>query len=234
MKSPLTSNKPFSFCIPAIRENNLLSFQNLSDILPISLPFVPSKSCICHSYENTRGTPKQFPNWVPPRPTSRKDLSMNSTARSANCLPSSHCTFRTTSGRFCRLPVADSSSSLCFRHALDRKNQNNATNLASSLTGDSEEFQTAVGIHASLSALFKLLAEDRISARRAAVLAYIANLLLRTIPLVHSELDRDSASPCSKNQIDFGDLPRPKRDNLPVTLEAQSSQQGVKAMAVKD
>jgi len=78
-----------------------------------------------------------------------------------------------------------------------------------------------MGIHNSISELYKLLAADLISARRrAAVLAYIANLLLRTIPIVHSELDPDSSK--DSVRIDFGDLPRPKR-NQPVTLTAESS-----------
>ena len=88
------------------------------------------------------------------------------------------------------------------------------------LTHETDEFTTAMGIHNSISELYKLLAADLISARRAAVLAYIANLLLRTIPIVHSEIDSDSSK--DPVRIDLGDLPRPKR-NQPVTLTAESS-----------
>ncbi|HWZ98743.1 MAG TPA: hypothetical protein VN025_13385 [Candidatus Dormibacteraeota bacterium] len=122
-----------------------------------------------------------------------------------------HCTHRTPSGRFCRLPVAEPRTSLCFRHAFDRKRQTDAADIASALTGDCDDFQTAAGIHHSLSELYRLLAEDRISPRRAAVLAYISNLLLRTLPAVHQELD-PSLNDSHTISIDFGDLPRPNRN----------------------
>ena len=65
-------------------------------------------------------------------------------------------------------------------------------------------------MHNSPSELDKLLASDLISARRAAVLAYIASLLLRTIPIVHSELDANSSN-ATHIDVEFGDLPRPNR-----------------------
>jgi len=52
-----------------------------------------------------------------------------------------------------------------------------------------EKFSSPAGIHASLSELFTLLAENRVAPRRAAVLAYISSLMLRTLPAIQREAD---------------------------------------------
>ena len=103
-----------------------------------------------------------------------------------------HCAHRTPSGRRCRLPVSDPDSGLCLRHGLRHQKDRDLADLASALTGKSEEFQTAAGINHSLAELYTLLAQNRISPRRAAVLAYISNLLLRTLPAIREELGPDS------------------------------------------
>lgn len=51
-------------------------------------------------------------------------------------------------------------------------------------------FQTAQGINYSLMNLYQLLAQNRISPRRAAVLSHISGLLLRTLP----QIDADKAA----------------------------------------
>ena len=53
-----------------------------------------------------------------------------------------------------------------------------------------EGFQTAQGINHSLKHLYELLAQNRISPHRAAVLSYITSLLLRTLP----QIDTDTAA----------------------------------------
>src|SRR5262249_10354563 len=57
------------------------------------------------------------------------------------------------------------------------------------------------------------------SARRAAVLAYIANLLLRTIPTVHSELASSPSDEPVKVDVNLGHLPSPNRDPQPTNHE---------------
>lgn len=133
---------------------------------------------------------------------------MKSASPNANSVQPVHCLFRSPSGRFCRLPIADRDSSLCYRHAFDQRKQASA-DLLQRLTDDCDEF----GIHNSLSELYKLLAADLITARRAAVLAYIANLLLRTIPFAQKEANPDDDP---RLIVDFGDLPRPNRSAIPV------------------
>ena len=52
-----------------------------------------------------------------------------------------------------------------------------------------EGFQTTQGINYSLKHLYELLAQNRISPRRAAVLSYITSLLLRTLPQIDTDTD---------------------------------------------
>jgi hypothetical protein len=151
---------------------------------------------------------------------------MKSTTRNVSLHQARHCVFRAPSGRFCRMPIADRDSGLCYRHAFDQKKQASA-DLLQRLTTDSDDFTTALGIHNSLSELYKLLAADLITARRAAVLAYIANLLLRTIPIVHSELNPDADNEPAKFTVDFGDLPRPNRQLATNTTESPQRDAGM-------
>jgi hypothetical protein len=99
------------------------------------------------------------------------------------------CTHRTPAGRQCRLPVSDSRSGLCPQHRAEQQ-QIEAADHYLHLTTNYHDFQTAQGINHSLGNLYQLLAQNRISPRRAAVLAYINSLLLRTLP----QIDADNAA----------------------------------------
>jgi hypothetical protein len=119
-----------------------------------------------------------------------------------------HCQYRFPSRRFCRLPISDRGSGLCFKHANQQRKDRDLAEFASALTGKSEDFQTAAGINYSLGELYKLLADNKIAPRRAAALAYISNLLLRTIPVIYQETHVDD-EPVT---ISFKNAPRPIRD----------------------
>jgi hypothetical protein len=142
-----------------------------------------------------------------------------STATPAPSASANRCLYRAPAGRRCRAEAHDVKLGLCPKHATSLPAAQPSADFRQRLTDDTDEFTTAMGIHNSLSELYKLLAADLISARRAAVLAYIANLLLRTIPIVHSELDPESSKDPVRIDIDFGDLPRPNR-NQPATIPA--------------
>lgn len=90
------------------------------------------------------------------------------------------CQHRTTTRRQCRSLADDPSSGLCPHHAA----QNRAVNFREALTCEAFNFQRPQGVNNSLGALYNLLAEGRISPRRASVLAYISSLLLRTLPAI--------------------------------------------------
>jgi hypothetical protein len=99
------------------------------------------------------------------------------------------CTHRTATGRRCRLSVSDAHSSLCRQHRAEQLQEQSA-NHHLELVRNFEGFQTAQGINISLKHLYELLAQNRISPRRASVLAYINSLLLRSLP----QIDADRAA----------------------------------------
>ena len=96
------------------------------------------------------------------------------------------CTYRTASGRQCRLAIFDPQSGLCANHHADLK-QNERAEVANILFRDAQDFQTAQGINESLRCLYWLVGKNRISPRRADVLAHISGLLLRTLPAIAVE-----------------------------------------------
>jgi hypothetical protein len=117
-----------------------------------------------------------------------------------------HCQHRSASGRrFCRLPISDPDSGLCFKHAAELQRDLDQADVAASLIGNVEEFRSAVDINHTLGELYKLQARNQISPRRAAVMAFTCNLLLRTLPAIQMEID-------GRPQEFIFDMPRPKRD----------------------
>src|SRR6266849_1097299 len=126
-----------------------------------------------------------------------------STITSTSVLP--HCQQRTASGRRCRMAISDPDSGLCLKHAADRQKVLDQTDLAASLIGDIQEFRDAVTINHSLGELYKLQARNKITPRRAALHAYLPNLLLRTLPAIEHE----THPPGNETQRIIIDMPRP-------------------------
>ena len=140
------------------------------------------------------------------------------------------CQYHTPSGRRCRFPVSDTRSPHCLRHAsrlapTSRGLAPTARDLAqprsaapaalddgliSALPADPAAFKSPSQINDFLSALLVHLAQNRISARRAAVLAYITNQLLRTLPAIEKELEAQSPEDAPGTKVIL-DLPRPHR-----------------------
>lgn len=91
--------------------------------------------------------------------------------------------------------------------------------LSATLTADLSDFKSAVPINDPLSRLLLVLAQDRISPRRAAVLAYISNLLLRTLPAIDREHNPDDdwefPRPTGYSAETAGDAPRDLNDVKP-------------------
>ena len=99
------------------------------------------------------------------------------------------CTHRTAGGRQCRLLASDAQSGLCPQHHAGQKQQQEEDHF-DYLIRNNQCFQTAQGINFSLGNLYALLAQNLISPRRAAVLAYVSSLMLRTLP----QIDADTAA----------------------------------------
>ena len=91
------------------------------------------------------------------------------------------------SGRRCRMPVADLHAGLCAHHFRERLVREEA-DLSTALVGELKKFETAGEVNDVLSRLLILVSQDRVSPRRAAVMAYICNLLLRSVPKPGNEV----------------------------------------------
>jgi hypothetical protein len=104
----------------------------------------------------------------------------------------------------CRLSSVSVDSSFCSGHARLPEHQPDPAAAIDSLTSGLKEFDSAIPINDFLSRLLLLLAQDLISPRKAAVLAYITNQLLHTLTAIDRELDPKN----QKVQIIF-DVPGP-------------------------
>lgn len=123
------------------------------------------------------------------------------------------CQHHSRTGRRCRKPVVNHDLGLCASHSESHPSHRSLADFSRALTRDAQHFQTAVGIHTSLSSLYKLLAKDRIPARRAAVLAYISSLQIRVLPLALAEINPHRNDAPIRVDVEF---PRP--DPLPPSL----------------
>ena len=143
----------------------------------------------------------------------------------------SRCRHFTREGRRCRLRVLNPQSGLCFRHAGLQEKQSDAadSDLTAAFSGLLGDFHSAAQINDFLSKLVLLLAQNRISSRRAAVLAYINQLLLRTLPAIEQERDPQSPENAS-TPIIVMDVARPTRppsiDRGPQSGHAPDSSRG--------
>jgi hypothetical protein len=171
--------------------------------MSLQIPF-PAIPLFSHPYK----TPGVYPNSI------RKGQKMTQqTAKPDFINNSSRCAHRYANGMRCRLLTPDADSLYCANHAAPLENQRASTDTAS-LIADLKEFRSAIPINEFLARLLLFLAQDRISPRKAAVLAYITNQLLRTLPAIDAELnpkpDKDEPT-----QIIF-DMPGPDRDKTPM------------------
>jgi hypothetical protein len=95
------------------------------------------------------------------------------------------CCHLSPTGRRCRSARSSPDSCLCPRHRTMEQTARSADlspDLVARLSDIRESLQSVDGVRNSLAELYVLLAQNRVSARRAAVLAHISNLLLRLLP----------------------------------------------------
>jgi hypothetical protein len=99
------------------------------------------------------------------------------------------CRARNRTGAQCRLPAQDPAKGLCSRHA-DRVSRTthsaaDRADLSADLFGEvAPTFQSAEEINATLAHLVVLVAQGRISSRRAAVITYALSLILRGVLVI--------------------------------------------------
>src|ERR1700693_4761749 len=103
--------------------------------------------------------------------------------------PENRCQQTTAHGRQCRSLRAPDHHSRCSYHAKEQERQRqDSAALALELLGPVPGFYTAFSINNVIGNLFILLASDRISPRKGAVLAYTCQLLLQSQREVKNEL----------------------------------------------
>ena len=98
------------------------------------------------------------------------------------------CLFADARGHQCRLFRLDTHPSLCFFHAGQEQQFLDAERVAAELASLSGGFKTGNDVNHALGKLFAVVAANRIPVRNAAVLAYIGQLLLHSLPTVKSEI----------------------------------------------
>ncbi|GAC1626373.1 MAG: hypothetical protein PVS2B2_08470 [Candidatus Acidiferrum sp.] len=131
----------------------------------------------------------------------------------------SRCQYRMSNGSRCRLPVSDASYRLCSAHlaartALEATFQENPpvdADLSTDLGTTSGEFNSTEEIYNFLGKLIFLLSANRISSRRAAVLAYITNQLLHATCVLQKEFEAEQKNDPQKIIID---VVRPIREPI--------------------
>ena len=115
------------------------------------------------------------------------------------------CQHRSTQGRQCRTPLTAAHATLCPRHAAALRDD--SVDLSALLASEVPEKKSAADIHSQLWNLSLALQQGRISPRRAAVLAYIHSLLLRTLPAIAKQESGDD-----DEGLDMTGAPRPRRE----------------------
>jgi hypothetical protein len=127
-----------------------------------------------------------------------------------------HCQYRFPSKRCCRLPIYDQVSGFCYKHSADLRELRDAGDLSSALPQNLAKLKYAEPINEFLARLLLFLAQDRISPRRAAVMAYTCNLLLRTIPAI----DRDNDLELTPDACEpSGTPPAPPAPPTPASIQ---------------
>jgi hypothetical protein len=106
--------------------------------------------------------------------------------------------------------AVDFSATLCLYHARQAMPQvPDTVDLLQSLTQPPARFHNPQAITDALAALFSLVAQGRISPRRATALAYIANLLLHNLPAAKCSGQSSDWSAASKNDDSADQSPSP-------------------------
>jgi hypothetical protein len=100
-----------------------------------------------------------------------------------------------------------------------------ALNLKNALLTNHEGFQTAQGINFALSNLYKLLAGGYLSPRRAAVLAFINSLQLRTLPAIDADQEAGIIDPTAPEELEStpADAPAASATSAATSTDATSA-----------
>jgi hypothetical protein len=124
----------------------------------------------------------------PDRTTAQTEIFLSTSSPSRKPSRDGLCQFPFADGRACRMPRWNKHRTLCVYHARGEQQLLAADQAARQLVSLSGEFKTASDINHVLGKLFSLVAKNRIPHRDAVALAYIAQLLLQSLPDVRAEI----------------------------------------------
>jgi hypothetical protein len=185
--TPLQVNNPFSSYHIPVSLNPSVTYA----LFPVTvLPQPAWNQQLPDSFYRYGGGPPSFSH------LSKKGKTMNSQQPSSHSpLPLAKadpkCRHFTVSGRQCRLRAIR--NGLCFRHAALQLQSAQPVDLdlSADFLGQLDDLQSAEQIKQFLAKLLILVVQNRISARRAAVLTYITNQLLHSLVAIKRELDSE-------------------------------------------
>jgi hypothetical protein len=132
---------------------------------------------------------------------------MNDQTAKSSSTKDPRCRHCTAGGRQCRLPVVDTRSGFCFRHAKPQPASSDSDDLSAELLPELSEFSSGADICQFLARLLIQVTKGRVSPRRASVLAYITNQLLHS----HRAIDRETNGDPDADPVIIFDMPRPDR-----------------------
>jgi len=141
----------------------------------------------------------------------------------AASLNENRCQFLFADGRRCRSRRTPRSDSLCYPHWRREQDQVTALRIGDEIVGADGALNTQEGIHKALANVFCNLARNRISARNAAVLGYVAQLMLVHCPslerMMQSYLPMLQFAMKTRQQMDRSDANADRHDRHLVELQ---------------
>lgn len=108
-------------------------------------------------------------------------------SKSSNPDSATRCAFTFSDGRRCQMPRWKGSRHFCLFHGRQEQQLLNINYMGKKHPTLSTWFQTATDVNYALGNLFEAVARNQVPPRHAAVLAYIAQLIIQTLPQVEAE-----------------------------------------------
>ena len=114
------------------------------------------------------------------------------------------CTFVSTDGRRCCMTRVAPDAAFCFDHWQKHQQQEEDARVGEEIVASDDPLNTQESIHKALCNVFRLLARNRISSRNAAVLGYVAQMMLLSRPSIERTIQ--SALPLLQLSLRTGHL----------------------------
>jgi hypothetical protein len=110
--------------------------------------------------------------------------------KSAEAESSQVCLFHSADGRRCGMLRWNRNRRFCLFHARQEQQLLHLDYIGDKLPTISGKFRTALDVNCALGELYDAMAHNHVPPRNAAALAYIAQLIIQTLPQVKSEIIR--------------------------------------------